>query len=219
MQITNEIISGDAIGLASQIPDTTLDAVITDPPYGVRYKDRSGRQVRNDDDISAILPVFGELYRALKPGTFCISFYGWNKADSFMQAWRNAGFRIAGHLVWTKDYASNQGYVRYSHEQAYILTKGRPERPVHPISDVQSWIYSGNRSHPTEKSVEILKPLVEAFSQPGDLICDPFSGSGSTAVAAALLGRSYLGFEIEEKYCQLAEKRLAGVNRYKEAAA
>ena len=90
---------------------------------------------------------------------------------------------------------------------------------MHPISDVQSWIYSGNRSHPTEKSVEILKPLVEAFSQPGDLICDPFSGSGSTAVAAALLGRSYLGFEIEEKYCQLAEKRLAGVNRYKEAAA
>lgn len=54
-------------------------------------------------------------------------------------------------------------------------------------------------------------PLIESFSQPGALVFDPFAGSGSTLVAAALCGRKYLGVELEEKYCQRARRRLKGV--------
>lgn len=86
---------------------------------------------------------------------------------------------------------------------------GLPCRPA-PISDVQPWRYSGNHSHPTEKSVDTLRPLVEAFSKPGDTVLDPFSGSGSSLVAAALLGRNYVGIELEARYCELARRRLAG---------
>jgi DNA modification methylase len=84
---------------------------------------------------------------------------------------------------------------------------------------VQPWIYSGNRSHPTEKAVGILKPLIEAFTQPGQIVLDPFAGSGSTLVAASLSGRSYLGVELEANYCDLFERRLAGVSRCRRAAA
>jgi DNA modification methylase len=74
--------------------------------------------------------------------------------------------------------------------------------------------YSGNRLRPTEKSVETLRPLVEAFTKPGDVVLDPFAGSGSSLAAAALLGRQYLDIELEPKYCDIARLRIAGVKRY-----
>jgi site-specific DNA-methyltransferase (adenine-specific) len=79
---------------------------------------------------------------------------------------------------------------------------------------VQPWEYSGNRLHPTEKAVSILTPLIESFSQPGDFVLDPFAGSGSTLVAAALTGRNAIGIELEEKYCTAARKRLTGATRF-----
>jgi site-specific DNA-methyltransferase (adenine-specific) len=69
--------------------------------------------------------------------------------------------------------------------------------------------------HPTEKSVSVLQPLIRSFSRPGDLVLDPFSGSGSTLVAAALSGRRYFGIDLETKYVELARRRVAGVERAK----
>lgn len=158
-----QIVHGPALEALQSVDSESLDTVITDPPYGVCYRDRQGRTITNDDSLENVLPVFGELYRAMKLDTVCISFYGWNRVDQFMAAWRDAGFRPIGHIVWKKNYSSKRGIVDACHEQAYILAKGRPKRPAKPISDVQSWSYSGNRSHPTEKSVENIKTLVEAF--------------------------------------------------------
>lgn len=119
-----------------------------------------------------------------------------------------------GHIVWQKDYSSSAGFLQYRHEQAYLLAKGNPDRPAKPIADVRAWEYTGNKAHPTEKAVSILTPLIEAFSKPGEIVLDPFSGSGSTAVAAALSGRRYIGIELEGRYCRHARTRLAGAAKY-----
>ncbi|MEJ1960041.1 MAG: DNA methyltransferase [Gammaproteobacteria bacterium] len=211
----NQIIEGDCLSILKTIRDASVDLVVTDPPYGVSYRDRGGRTVANDDRVENILGAFSDLYRILKPDTFCISFYGWNRIDAFFRAWTQAGFRPVGHIVWHKDYASRTGFLEARHEQAYVLAKGNPARPAQPLADVQPWEYSGNRSHPTEKAVSVLSPLVECFSRPGDLVLDPFSGSGSTSVAAALSGRRYLGIELDAGYCQVARRRLAGAARYR----
>ena len=58
-----------------------------------------------------------------------MNFYAWNKVDRFMEAWRKAGFNIAGHFAFPKRYASAQRYTKYQHEQAYLLTKGHPRPP------------------------------------------------------------------------------------------
>jgi adenine-specific DNA-methyltransferase len=134
--------------------------------------------------------------------------------DAFFAAWKGAGFTPVGHIVFSKSYASSQRFLRYAHESAYVLAKGRPELPANPISDVQPWFYSDNHGHPTEKSVETLKPIIEAFTKAGDMVLDPFAGSGSSLIAAALLHRRYIGIELEEKYCDLARRRLADVTRY-----
>lgn len=155
-----------------------------------------------------VAPSFSEIYRVLKADSLCVSFYGWNVADLFLGAWRAAGFRPVGQLVWAKDYASSQRYVRHCHEGAYLLAKGRPALPSAALDDVQPWEYTGNQLHPTEKPVSALLPLVAAFTQPGDVVLDPFCGAGSTLVAAEQLGRRYIGIELSGQYCRIAEQRL-----------
>lgn len=181
----------------------------------MRYKDRSGRSIANDDHPGSVLGAFNDLYRVLKPNTFCVSFYGWNSVAAFFEVWKRAGFIAVGHIVWHKNYSSRRGFLNARHEQAYVLVKGRPAKPAQPLDDVRPWEYSGNVAHPTEKAVSVLQPLIRSFSRPGDFVLDPFSGSGSTLVAAALLGRRYMGIDLEAKYVELARRRLAGVDRSK----
>lgn len=211
--LTQRVIHGDCNTVLQTLPSESVDFVLTDPPYFVRYKDRSGRSIANDDDPQSVLGAFDEIYRVLKPDTFCISFYGWSAVAAFFEAWMRAGFTAVGHIVWHKGYSSRRGFLNARHEQAYVLVKGRPAEPAHPLDDVRPWDYSGNVTHPTEKAVSILLPLIHSFSRPGDLVLDPFSGSGSTLVAAALSGRQYLGIELEARYVELARRRLAGVDR------
>lgn len=211
--LTQQVIQGDCKEVLRTLPNESVDLVLTDPPYFVRYKDRSGRSIANDSDPGSVLGAFHDIYRVLKPDTFCISFYGWNTVAAFCGAWRQAGFSTVGHIVWHKSYSSRRGFLNARHEQAYLLVKGHPVKPAQPLDDVQPWEYSGNVVHPTEKAVSVLQPLIRSFSRPGDIVLDPFCGSGSTLVAAALLERRYVGIELETKYVQLSRRRLAGVER------
>jgi len=211
----NQIIHGEAGKVLRGCEAESFDLVLTDPPYLVNYKDRTGRKVENDNAPGAVLSVFGEVVRVMKNDSYCISFYGWTAAADFTAKWRSLGLRIVGHIVWTKPYASKVGFAKYHHESAFILAKGRPALPHEPISDVQPWEYSGNKNHPTEKAVSTITPLIRSFSKPGDRVLDPFSGSGSTSVAAALLGRHSVGIEMVETYCNHARQRLAGVKKYR----
>jgi site-specific DNA-methyltransferase (adenine-specific) len=98
--------------------------------------------------------------------------------------------------------------MKAQHECAFLLAKGNVQRPAKPIPDVLDWRYTGNVLHPTQKPVDVLKPLIAAFSPPGGVVLDPFCGSGSTLVAAKALGRNYIGIEIEAAHCATASRRL-----------
>ena len=209
-----KIIHGEASQTLKELEDKSIDLVVTDPPYLCNYRDRYGRKVANDTQPGAVLSVFPDLYRVLKPNRYLVLFCGWNAIAQFSGAWEAAGFRSRGHIIFAKNYTSSARHVGYSHESAWILTKGSPTPPAKPLSDIQEWVYTGNKHHPTEKAVEIISPLVRSFSKKGEVVLDPFLGSGTTAVSAALNGRSAIGIELEEKYCRHAESRLAGVNRY-----
>ena len=207
--LANTILNADCIKALPMLPDRTVQFILTDPPYITNYRSRDGRRVANDDNDKWLKPAFAEMYRVLAQDSFCVSFYGWPQADKFMQAYRAAGFRIVGHIMFPKRYASSTRFLKYSHESAHLLAKGDPRQPENPIRDVIDWEYTGNKFHPTQKPLAALMPLIEAFSNPGDTVLDPFAGSGSSLLAARMLGRSYIGVEMDRKYHAIAAKRLA----------
>jgi DNA modification methylase len=206
---SNVIIHGNCLDILPQIDAGSVDFILTDPPYIARYKSRDGRSVRNDDNAAWLARSFAEMYRVLKNDACAISFYGWPKVDVFFAAWKNAGFRIGGHMIFRKRYASKTAFLRYQHEAAYLLIKGNPAFPATPLPDVMDWTYTGNKLQPTQKSIHVLKPLIEAFSAPGQLVLDPFAGSGSTCAAAKRTGRDYIGIELDATHHATACKRLA----------
>ena len=105
-QMLNQVTCGDCVDVMAHMPHQCVDFVLTDPPYLVNYRDRSGRRVANDDNDAWLRPAFRQIHRVLKPNCLALSFYGWDKADIFISAWRAAGFEIVGHIVFRKNYVS-----------------------------------------------------------------------------------------------------------------
>jgi site-specific DNA-methyltransferase (adenine-specific) len=202
------LIHGDCIHALKALDSATVDFVLTDPPYIVGYRARDGRSVANDDNAAWVQPAFAQIYRVLKSAAFCVSFYAWNRADLFMSAWREAGFRPVGHIVFRKRYASSTRFLSYQHESAYLLAKGDVIPPARPIPDVLDFPYTGNKHHPTQKPLAALKPLIDAFCSPSGIVLDPFAGSGSTLVAASRLQRRFVGMEIDAQHYRTARSRL-----------
>jgi DNA modification methylase len=207
----NSIIHGDCIKVLPTLPGRSVNFILTDPPYLVGYRPRSGHRIAGDTRGEWLKSAFAQIYRVLEQDAYCFTFYGWPQADRFMQAFRAAGFRPVGHFSFIKPHTSSVGHVRCQHEVAYLLAKGNPPRPQHPLGDVIKAEYTGNRLHPTQKAISALLPVVETYSCQGGIVLDPFCGSGSSLVAAARLGRSYIGIELDRRHHVTAQKRLSRV--------
>ncbi|WP_446741921.1 DNA methyltransferase [Silvibacterium acidisoli] len=210
--LTNTILHGNCIDEMHEMPANSVDFILTDPPYLVNYRDRSGRTIQNDVKADWLKPAMQEAYRVLKPNRVAIMFYGWTKVDEFFAAWKEAGFQPVGHIVFRKTYSSKSRFLSYRHEQAFLLAKGRPPLPKQPVADVIDMPYSGNKLHPTQKPIQPLAQLIRSFTLPGELVLDPFAGSGSSCAAALLTGRRYLGVEMDDEYYQQASERMARVH-------
>ncbi len=208
---SDNILLGDCAEELARIPNGIIDLVVTDPPYIARYKDRTDRRVLGDDNWRWIAPSFSQIYRVLKSDSYCVSFYGWQHVEKLMTTWKQIGFYPVAHLVWQKRYPSKQGVVGYMHEQAFVLAMGRPANPAFRLPDVLPWEYSGNKLHPTEKAVSVIKPLIRAFSKQGGIVLDPFCGSGSTLLAARESGRRYIGIEKDLRVFEVLRTRLSGL--------
>jgi DNA modification methylase len=211
-QFIDSITQGDCIRVMRALPANSVDFILTDPPYLVNYRDRDGRTIQNDANTDWLKPAMKEAYRVLKQNRVAVMFYGWTKIDAFFDAWRSAGFQPVGHIVFCKSYSSKSRFLRYQHEQAFLLAKGRPPLPKQPLGDVMDMPYSGNKLHPTQKPVAALVPLVRSFTLQGELVLDPFAGSGSSCAAALLTDRRYIGIELDTEYFHQASARLERVH-------
>ncbi len=206
------VLEGNCLHHLAKLDDNSIDCVLTDPPYLIDYKDRAGRTIANDSNDEWVSPLFEELYRVLKDDSFCIAFCALPSLVAFMQAGLDSGFRSIGQLIWPKRYASSQYHLAFRHEQALVFAKGRPDKPDHALPTIQKWSYTGNELHPTQKHTDILKVLIEHFTEEGNLVLDPFCGSGSTLVAAKELDRHYIGMELNDTYVNTARERLDHVH-------
>lgn len=199
-------------GLQEHLEADAVDCVITDPPYGIDLdlKETLGGEdtihagaVENDGFDEAIelwRAAVVELRRILRDDGHLYAFASWKTYDVFRDVLEQAGFEVANCIVWCKSTPNNQttfgsGGTRYGYQHEFILyavlEDGDPRPLERTMSDLILHKHSTNdNEHPTEKPVGLLETLVEQSTEEGDLIVDPFLGSGSTAVAASTTRRS-----------------------------
>ncbi len=124
----SRFILGNCIDVMRGFPDRAVDLIVTDPPYLVGFKDRQGRQIAGDVTDEWLQPATQEMYRVLKKDALMVSFYGWNRVDRFMAAWKAAGFYAVGQLVFTKTYASNR---RNAKDRRGFVDRPAERRGIH----------------------------------------------------------------------------------------
>lgn len=198
-----------------QMEPESVDAIITDPPYGINYVSQTGARIQND--TAPFIWFLYDAFRVLKPGSSgrgtLVCFTRWDVQQVFIDAIRLAGFIVKSEVIWDKvQYGMGDVKSQFapSHENIIFAVKGKFSFPGHRPKDlITHRKLPGNQMiHPTEKPVPLLADLITAVTKPGDLILDPFAGSGSTLVAAKKTGRRFVGIELDELYYERAQRRI-----------
>ena len=176
------------------------DILITDPPYGINYQS-SWRK-------NSHIPIYGDDEYPVSYLTDCIK-----KANRASYIFGNYGTlhlmpKPKSVICWVKE-QHGMGDLKHSHAQRHEIIKfyaGLHHKFIKRPTDVAFFDRTNNNLHPTQKPVSLIEWIISHNT--GHIIFDPYSGSGSTLVAAKKMGRKAIGIEIEEKYCEIAAKRL-----------
>ena len=215
------IIKGDCLDVMADQPDSSIDAIVTDPPYMIGAisigdsKAKAGSMVDLQNAAYWYKLWIGECLRVLKPTGFIWVFGNWRSLPIYTIASDSLKCKIQSCLVWDKEWIgpSAKSQLRPSFEIAVLFAKSK-DAEIHDrgARDVFrcKWMasHSGKSGHPAEKPVELMSYLCRLITPPGGLILDPFCGSGSTGVAAMREGFNFIGIELNHDYAEIARRRI-----------
>ncbi len=207
------IQQGDCIELMRKIPDSHIDLLLTDPPYGIdltpqREKGKfKNTKVINDNNLDWLDEFVEESYRVCKNAG--LIFCNWQNYDKFKQAFEKK-FIIKNLIVWDKDWFGLGNNFRPNHEFIMLICKTNIKTKSNNLSNILKFrrITSQKMLHSCEKPVALLKLLIEELTEEGDIILDSYSGSFSTGVASVGTNRKFIGYELDEKYFEIGRNRL-----------
>lgn len=211
------------MNVLKNIPDNSIDLVVTDPPYKVisggkphKKGQPSGMLSKNDGKIfkyNNIKPEvwMPEVYRVLKECTHCYIMTNTINLEDYLRIARECGFGLHNVLSWEKNNCTPSRWYMKNGEFTLFLRKGKAKAINNPGSKM---IHSfdniiGNKVHPTEKPVELMKFYIENSSRVGDIVLDPFMGSNSTGRACRELDRKFIGIEIDDEYFKVDQEEMS----------
>lgn len=227
--MTCEIWNGDSRELVTKLPDN-INLVVTDPPFGVEFRSRTpvtpqgkkwARDIQGDADLPAALELFWQVFVPLSEKcaeeSQAFVFTRWDVVDAWITLAREleepTGFVYSAMQVWDRGYpgkGSIDDTPGMGFELLLFLRRGRRD-----INFRRSGVFAidkphpGKHSHPTEKPVGLAEQFITMFTDPGDLVVDPFAGTGSTILAAQRTNRRGIGIEMDAQHAQMARERLA----------
>ncbi len=209
----NKIIHGDCLQVMKQLPDKCIDLVLTDIPYNISQESNGLREIDYGDWDKNISPElvlkwvqqmirlskngvyifcgdeqFSDIFKECKKNDLITRKYEWLKTNPNIMNGQHFWLSSGELCVCAK---TRGGYFKGNCEKAYKISTAPTDRV-----------------HPNQKPIEILKNMLEKSSKEGDIILDPFLGSGTTAVACKDLKRNFIGIETSKEYCDIAQKRL-----------
>lgn len=189
---------GDCLAILPTLPRGEIDAVVTDPPYGIgiEYGTYSDSKEKWKALIGACVP---QVKRVAK-------FVVMPACDRMEMEWWYVNHKPEWMMAWYKGSPGHRSPVGFNDWEP-LLTWGRPYKPMH--DHFQTVCGFDDNGHPCPKPVEWSMWLSERAAPTGGTILDPFMGSGTTGVAAVRLGRRFVGIEIEPRYFDIAVKRIS----------
>lgn len=221
------LLLGDALTRIDEVPDDSIDALITDPPYGIDYDPHTSAfhgAVHGDDET--IFGVFGELMAKvdtkLKKDAFIYVFTSWKTICDFMPLIKKY-WQVQTVIVWSKgNWTAGDLFNNYgeSYELIIYASKGNKmmnyeTRPCNLISCTRPNNDYRRRMHPSEKPIELMKTLIGHSTVEGEVVIDPFCGSGSTLLAAEQMKRNWIGIEIDPQWYENARIRICEMREQK----
>jgi site-specific DNA-methyltransferase (adenine-specific) len=222
-----DLRKGDCLEVMKDIPDNSIDLIVTDPPYKITSRGSSGTmggywksdiakkgKIFNNNNISCkeYLPEF---YRILKDKTILYLMCNNTNLQEMINVGIQTGFNFVKCLIWEKGNKICGRYYMNCFEYILLFRKGG-DKPINncgtpdilqiPIKKMKDEI--GNNLHDTEKPTELMKILIENSSNENETILEPFMGIGSTGVACINTNRNFIGIELDENYFNIAKERI-----------
>lgn len=226
----NYIDNIDCLEGLKGIPDGSVDLIVTDPPYflsmghaGSKTNAQAGKSDaltsnRTFNDLAICTPFYKQLFaeyaRVLKDDGSFYYFADW-RGYAYYFPLINAELPVRNMIVWDKK-AGPGSFYSFAHELIIFGTyKGKTKSGV----GTNIWRMAaftsgakktnGEKEHPSQKPWELIAKAILDSTEPGAVVLDTFMGSGTTAVACLKTGRNYIGFELDERYHAIAQKRIA----------
>ncbi len=241
----NHIHHGDCLTLLAQMPDATADLVVTSPPYNLLNSSGNGMKNGNggkwsraalmqgyathadsmphDDYVQWQRECLSEMMRVLSPDGAIFYNHKWRVQKGLLQDRTDIvdGFPVRQIIIWQRSggFNHNPGYFLPTYEVVYLIAKPgfRLAPKAGGVGDVWQIRQDRGNPHPASFPVDLARRAIAATT--AQVVLDPFIGSGTTAVAALLEGRQYIGIDLSEDYCQLARQRVDATVASLEAAA
>lgn len=231
----NKIICGDSIDIMKQMPDNSIDLVVTSPPYNLNIRKTFGNtenwkgkwnnsklQSEGYENYSDSMPedeyiiwqqnILKECFRLIKEDGAIFYNHKWRVQKGLYQQRLEIieGLPLRQIIIWAKSGGINfnEGYFLPTYEIIYLIAKPKFKiaNKAYKYGDVWKINQEQKSWHPAPFPLELASRCIEATH--GDLILDPFMGSGTVAVAAKSLNKNYIGIDISQNYCDKAQKRI-----------
>lgn len=222
------IYNHDSLEILSALK-TRVAAIITDPPYcsgATEAAKRGKREAMTPESVRARptieLDAMGSLgfdwvmrrwlmwaRKATADGGHMACFIDWRMLPPLSTLVEAAGWRWNNVIVWDKGYPGLGTGFRAQHEMVIMASNGSPKWESYEYGNVLQDMRMTKTEHPHQKPLGLLQKILQTCTKPGDVVLDPFMGSGSTLVAAKNIGRRAIGIDLSEKHCATAVRRLA----------
>jgi len=214
---TNKIYQGDCLELMKQIEDNSIDLVVTDPPYKLTQK--YGNCIDSDNlmAVASIINSLKEISRVLKRGRYAIVFYDNRILPFLFESIKGTDLRYKRQIFLYRRWGTAHKTFKWMGctDPVIIFQKG-DEKPFNPkdMGQIKHDCYIKSSpekeqcGHPAQKPIEICEDIIMAFSNKQDLVLDPYCGSGSILKSCYNLERNFIGMELSEEYCKIANERI-----------
>ena len=226
-----KLINGNCLDTLKNIPNESIDLIVTDPPYPTTSRGNAGNSGGMlQKDINKKGKVFTynninckeyapEFYRLLKDGSHCYVMTNHINLIDMLNTFTDVGFHFIKSLIWNKGNKIMGQYYMSQYEYILFFRKGKGKKinncgtsDILSIPNKKMKDKDGKNIHDTEKPIELMEVLVNNSSQENELVLDPFMGVGSTGLACVKNNRNFIGIEIDENYFNIAKSRLEEFN-------